>query len=64
MIKIGEKGYWTKEKVKQSALKYKTKVEWITNEPAAYRACLKNSWIDELISLTNNEISILDAKIP
>ena len=48
MIKIGEKGYWTKEKVKQSALKYKTKVEWITNEPAAYRACLKNSWIDEL----------------
>jgi predicted GIY-YIG superfamily endonuclease len=48
MIKIGEKGYWTKEKVKNSALKYKTKVEWITNENPAYHAASKNKWIEEL----------------
>ena len=48
MTKIGEKGFWTKKKVQKSALKYKTKVEWMTNEDAAYRAASKNNWIDEL----------------
>ena len=48
MIKIGEKGFWTKDKVKKSALRYQTKVDWIKNEDAAYRAAHKNGWIDEL----------------
>ena len=48
MVKIGENGFWTKEKVKNSALKYKTKVEWITNENPAYNAAIKNNWINEL----------------
>ena len=48
MIKIGEKGFWTKKRVKRSALKYKTKVDWIKNDDPAYRAAYKNGWIDEI----------------
>ena len=60
MTKIGEKGFWTKKKVKSSALKYKTKVDWIKNEGAAYRAAYKNGWIDEL---TKHMIPIGNRKI-
>ncbi len=60
MVKIGEKGFWTKNKVKKSALKYQTKVDWIKNEDAAYRAAYKNGWIAEL---TKHMIPIGNKKI-
>jgi superfamily II DNA or RNA helicase len=40
-------GYWTLERCKESALKYKTKSEWSKNESGAYAAVLKNKWLDE-----------------
>jgi len=41
---------WTKENCKQAALKCKTRTEFHDKYPGAYRACLKNNWLDELCS--------------
>lgn len=41
------KGYWTKERCVEDALKYKTKSEWIKQSPSAYDSAHKNEWIDE-----------------
>ena len=38
---------WTKEKVIQSALKFKTAREWAKNEGSAYNSARKNNWLDE-----------------
>lgn len=41
------RSYWTLELCKEDALKYKNKTEWAKNSENAYRAALKNGWLDE-----------------
>jgi len=59
MIKIDKlpKGYWTKEKCGEEALKYKTKKELIENSSGAYLAMVKNKWLLELCSHLKNQKS-------
>ena len=40
-------GYWNPDRCKESALKYKTRMEWDKGECSAYRAAQKNGWLDE-----------------
>lgn len=42
------KGYWTKEKCKEEALKYNRKIDLYKNSPGAYMAMLNNNWLTEL----------------
>ena len=42
------KGYWTKEKCAEEALKYKTKNELYRNSSGAYMSMFNNNWLDEL----------------
>jgi hypothetical protein len=41
------RGYWTKERCEEEALKYKSKKEFHNNSKGAYSSSLKNGWIDE-----------------
>ena len=41
-------GYWTYEKCKKEALKYKTKKEWKHKGLGSYTTARKNKWVDEL----------------
>ena len=40
-------GYWNLDRCKESALKYKTRMEWNKGEGGAYDAAHKNGWLDE-----------------
>jgi hypothetical protein len=42
------KGYWSKENCHIEALKYNKKSDFIINSKGAYKAALKNKWIDEI----------------
>jgi hypothetical protein len=63
------KGYWTKEKCLESALKYYTRNEWKKDFGSAYVAARHNGWLDECtkhmyklkISLSK-EMCFIDAK--
>lgn len=49
MIEIHKpKGYWTKEKCKEEALKYKNKTEFRLNSGGAYYFAYKQGWINEI----------------
>ena len=39
--KIVPKGYWTKEKIKEIFIKFKSKSEWYKNHPSSYHAAIK-----------------------
>lgn len=41
------RGYWTKERCFEEALKYKTKTEWKENNQVSMNAARKNSWLEE-----------------
>lgn len=41
------KGYWTKDKCKEEALKYETKQKFKIGKIAAYNASRRNGWLDE-----------------
>lgn len=41
------RGYWTKEKCIESAIKYATKKEWKTNDSGAYNAAINHRWLHE-----------------
>jgi hypothetical protein len=47
MIGIKSKGYWTYERCKEGALKFKTKTDFHKGSGSAYSVCLKNGWMDE-----------------
>ncbi len=48
MIKITKpRGYWTKERCLDVALKCKSRTEFITNYSSAYSAAFRNGWINE-----------------
>jgi hypothetical protein len=42
------KKYWTKEKCKEEALKYKTKTDFTKNNSGVYSIVCKNKWIDDV----------------
>jgi predicted GIY-YIG superfamily endonuclease len=44
------KGYWTKERCLEEALKYKTRVDFERNSISACVTARKNKWIDEICS--------------
>lgn len=50
------KGYWTKEKCLEAALKYKTKTEFRINESGAYSAARKYGWLNEITSHMQTKI--------
>jgi hypothetical protein len=41
------KGYWTKKRCIEEALKYKTKKDWADNSSSSYQMAYKNGWIKE-----------------
>jgi len=43
-------GYWTYEKCKEEALKYKYKKDFIENKYVAYTKSLSNDWLDDICS--------------
>lgn len=47
---MNKKGYWTKEKCKEVALKYKSKKDFKLGEQGAYLFCKRNNCLDELTS--------------
>jgi len=44
---IKKQGYWTKERVLESASKYKTQAEWRSSEPSALAIATKKKWLEE-----------------
>jgi len=42
--------YWTKERCREEALKYKRKVDFMKGSSGAYYAAKRNGWFDEIIS--------------
>ena len=44
------RGYWTKEKCQEEALKYQTKNEFKLGSCSAYGAAYRNGWLDEICS--------------
>jgi hypothetical protein len=53
---IKPKGYWTKERCQEEALKYKTKTKFAKNSGSAYSVTLKNKWLIEICSHMTKEI--------
>jgi len=45
-----KKGYWTKERCQEEALKYKSRYEFEKGSPGAYSAARKNEWRDDIFS--------------
>ncbi len=45
---LNHKGYWTFEKCKEEALKYKTKKAWAKENPSSLFVSKKNGWFKEL----------------
>jgi predicted GIY-YIG superfamily endonuclease len=43
-------GYWTKERCREEALKYKTRGEFDKNTNSSYQIALRNGWLDEICS--------------
>jgi isopentenyldiphosphate isomerase len=41
-------GHWTKERCREEALKYNSRNEFQKNSKSAYKASLKNGWLDEI----------------
>lgn len=42
------KGYWTKERIFEIAKTYKSRTDFLKNEPTAYRIALSHRWMKEL----------------
>ncbi|MDY0270215.1 hypothetical protein [Trichloromonas sp.] len=42
------RGYWTFEKCKKEALKYKSKMQFKNNNSSAYNESVKNKWLNEI----------------
>lgn len=47
------KGYWTKDKCKKEAMKYKTRSDFQKNSRSSYQISCRNKWIDEICSHMN-----------
>lgn len=56
---VNPAGYWTRERCKEDAGKYKTKKKWAKDSGGAYDAALSNNWIDECcehMEITGNRV--------
>lgn len=56
---VKPRGYWTLERCKEEALKYKTRNQWDLIRRSGYRIALKNGWLDECCKhmLVNSGVS-------
>jgi len=54
--KIKLKGYWTKERCREAALKCKSRIEFKEKHGGAYTACHRNKWLDEVCSHMDQKI--------
>ena len=55
---MNKKGYWTKERCKEVALKYNSRKDFKLGEQGAYLFCKRNNYLDELsvlFELDNSE---------
>lgn len=52
---LKHKGFWTKDKCKEIALKYKTRKEFLKNDVTVYNICVRNNWLDYVCSHTNEK---------
>lgn len=43
-------GYWTKERCKEKASKYKNRSGFYKNNGGAYNASLKNKWLNDFFN--------------
>lgn len=50
ICKYKKKGYWTKERCWEIAIKCNTKTDFFISEPGAHKASKKNEWFDEICS--------------
>jgi len=50
MVVLMPRNYWTKEKCHEIALKYSSKIEFLTNEPNCYSQASKKGYINEICS--------------
>ncbi|MDB9982737.1 GIY-YIG nuclease family protein [Gammaproteobacteria bacterium] len=49
MIEIKKpKGYWTFDRVREEALRYSSKSDFLKSAPNAYKACQRNNWFDDV----------------
>ena len=55
--------YWTFDRVKETALKYKTKSEFIDNDESAYVISCRNKWIDQFTWLQDSRIDLFGDNI-
>lgn len=39
-------GYWTKNRCKEEALKFKSRMEWKNNSMSSYSSAVKNGWLN------------------
>lgn len=53
MKKRKPKGYWTKERCQEEALKYESRSEFKKYSGSAYNIVKKNKWLDELYPKKN-----------
>jgi len=44
------RGYWTKEKCHEEALKYSKRNDFFKNSPGVYSKCIRNKWLDDVCS--------------
>lgn len=49
------KNYWTKDKCKKEANKFKKRNIFYKKSPGAYMACLKNKWLDDVCKHMNSK---------
>lgn len=50
-----EMGYWTKERVFETAKKYTTKLDFRNEEPSCYATANKNGWLEEMDWLESSQ---------
>ncbi|MFC1670113.1 hypothetical protein ACFL20_06935 [Spirochaetota bacterium] len=51
-------GYWTKQKCRKEAKKYKNRTEFRKKSNTAYTKCRKNGWLDEFCSHIKNKSAL------
>jgi hypothetical protein len=49
------KGYWTKEKCQEEALKYQTRIEFFKNNSGVFNKCVKKNWLNDVCSHMKNK---------
>jgi hypothetical protein len=52
---VKERGYWSKEKCQEVALKYSHRIDFFKNDISVYNKSQKNGWLDEICAHMNTK---------